>query len=362
MINGVTNYLSVSQFASAYGQTPANISALTSYLAGFGIKTDCLRRQRGRVGHRHRGRVRRRAVRDPEPVPRARDSRARGGLSGIPGADTCTATRSRRCCRTGSRTSCWPSSGSRNYGPYASHAAHVEHQPAQAADGQLELLPRDLTGLPNGVQPAVELRRQLRPQRPVHQGCQRVRPDRWPSSPWPRLTRARRSTSGATSRTSRTPAALSPWRTSTAARARRATPAGTGETDLDLEQSGALAPGANVIDYQAPNTDPGFADAFFTAASQNIASTVSASWGESETFLRGGDPGRPGSVDLHGRVRRGLPRDGRAGPVRASTPPVTRERTTPAATSAPPTCRSTPTRTARTSPRRAAPRCPGPAR
>ena len=61
---------------------------------------------------------------------------------------------------------------------------------------------------------------------------------------------------------------------------------GTGETDLDLEQSGALAPGANVIDYQAPNTDPGFADAFFTAASQNTADTVSTSWGESETILK----------------------------------------------------------------------------
>ena len=61
---------------------------------------------------------------------------------------------------------------------------------------------------------------------------------------------------------------------------------GTGETDLDLEQSGALAPGANVIDYQAPNTDPGFVDAFFTAASQNTADTVSTSWGESETILR----------------------------------------------------------------------------
>ena len=60
---------------------------------------------------------------------------------------------------------------------------------------------------------------------------------------------------------------------------------GTGETDLDLEQSGSLAPGANVIDYQAPNTDPGFADAFFTAASQNVASTISTSWGESETLL-----------------------------------------------------------------------------
>jgi kumamolisin len=61
---------------------------------------------------------------------------------------------------------------------------------------------------------------------------------------------------------------------------------GTVETDLDIEQSGALAPGANIIDYQAPNTDYGFADAFFTAASQNVASGVSASWGLSETAVQ----------------------------------------------------------------------------
>ena len=61
---------------------------------------------------------------------------------------------------------------------------------------------------------------------------------------------------------------------------------GSGETDLDVEQSGALAPGANVIVYQAPNSDPGFADAFFTAASQNIADTVSTSWGESEIVVQ----------------------------------------------------------------------------
>ena len=42
--------------------------------------------------------------------------------------------------------------------------------------------------------------------------------------------------------------------------------------------------GANVIVYQAPNTDYGFADAFFTAASHNIATAVSTSWAESETF------------------------------------------------------------------------------
>jgi subtilase family serine protease len=61
--------------------------------------------------------------------------------------------------------------------------------------------------------------------------------------------------------------------------------AGSGESDLDVEQSGALAPNANIIVYQAPNTDYGFADGFFDAASQNIADTVSSSWGESETIL-----------------------------------------------------------------------------
>jgi kumamolisin len=62
--------------------------------------------------------------------------------------------------------------------------------------------------------------------------------------------------------------------------------AGSGETTLDVEQSGALAPDANIVVYQAPNTDYGFVDGFFTAASQNIADSVSASWGESETAIQ----------------------------------------------------------------------------
>jgi subtilase family serine protease len=61
--------------------------------------------------------------------------------------------------------------------------------------------------------------------------------------------------------------------------------AGSGESDLDVEQAGALAPDANVVVYAAPDTEGGFADAFFAAASQNLADTVSASWGESETML-----------------------------------------------------------------------------
>ena len=62
--------------------------------------------------------------------------------------------------------------------------------------------------------------------------------------------------------------------------------AGSAESDLDVEQAGAVAPGASVAVYQAPNTEGGYADAFFAAASQNLAGTLSSSWGESETLLQ----------------------------------------------------------------------------
>jgi subtilase family serine protease len=62
--------------------------------------------------------------------------------------------------------------------------------------------------------------------------------------------------------------------------------AGSDETTLDVEQSGALAPDASIVVYQAPNTDFGFVDGFFDAASQNVADSVSSSWGESETEIQ----------------------------------------------------------------------------
>ncbi len=62
--------------------------------------------------------------------------------------------------------------------------------------------------------------------------------------------------------------------------------AGSDETALDMEQSGALAPDAAMRVYQSPNTDAGFADAFYQAASDNTADSVSASWGESESLIR----------------------------------------------------------------------------
>ncbi len=61
---------------------------------------------------------------------------------------------------------------------------------------------------------------------------------------------------------------------------------GESESDLDTEYSGALAPQANVRVYVAPNeTEANYINAFEAAASENIADTVSASWGGSELYF-----------------------------------------------------------------------------
>ena len=60
--------------------------------------------------------------------------------------------------------------------------------------------------------------------------------------------------------------------------------AGSGETSLDVEQSGGVAPNANIIVYDAPNTDGGFLDLFYNAASDNLVDSLSVSWGEAEVF------------------------------------------------------------------------------
>jgi subtilase family serine protease len=59
---------------------------------------------------------------------------------------------------------------------------------------------------------------------------------------------------------------------------------GSLETTLDVEQSGGIAPGANIVVYQAPNTNQGFVDVFATAIDGNTAESLSISWGEWEWF------------------------------------------------------------------------------
>jgi subtilase family serine protease len=59
---------------------------------------------------------------------------------------------------------------------------------------------------------------------------------------------------------------------------------GSNETTLDVEQSGGLAPAANMIVYQAPNTNKAFLLAFSKAVNANVADSISVSWGGFEWF------------------------------------------------------------------------------
>src|SRR3954447_5881179 len=57
-----------------------------------------------------------------------------------------------------------------------------------------------------------------------------------------------------------------------------------GEVMLDIEVAGAVAPGARIVVYFAPNTDQGFHDAVTSAVHDavNKPSVISISWGGSE--------------------------------------------------------------------------------
>lgn len=59
---------------------------------------------------------------------------------------------------------------------------------------------------------------------------------------------------------------------------------GSGETALDVEQSGGMAPKASIIVYDAPNTSGDFVAAFARAVSDNCADSISTSWGLPEIF------------------------------------------------------------------------------
>jgi subtilase family serine protease len=77
-------------------------------------------------------------------------------------------------------------------------------------------------------------------------------------------------------------------------------PAGSGETSLDVEQSGGMAPWADIIVYDAPNTDAGFFDVFNRAVSDNQVDSLSVSWGSPEIFYF---PQLNGGVDFTAELR-----------------------------------------------------------
>jgi subtilase family serine protease len=279
---GVRSYLSVSQFASAYGQTPANVSALTSYLAHYGIKTTVYADNvdvsaTGTAGEFNAALS---VKQNQYHVPALAGG---NGLNPIP-AQTVHGTAQSPLLPYRISNFVLAILGLSNYGPYASQAEHVNtHYVKPQPSSSSACLA--LSGLPSACNLPSNFAASYGLNGLYSKGANgsgqtlaivtlaAVDPGA-PQYFWSNVAHIPSTGRSLTVQNiDGGPGAPSDV-------------AGTGETDLDLEQSGSLAPGANVIDYQAPNTDPGFADAFFTAASQNTASTVSASWGESETVLR----------------------------------------------------------------------------
>ncbi len=277
---GVSNFLSVSQFAQQYGQSSTNIQALTSYLSKFGIKSTVFSDNvdvstTGTAGEYDAALS---VKQDQYHVPAYP---GRGGHQGTP-AQTVYGPTTAPQLPSQLASFVLAILGLSNYAPFSSDAVHADTT-VTAADQKSSNSCVALSGLPDACNtPAnFESNYGLKPLESNDAG------------------------SGQTLAIV-TLAALDPgapqyfWQNvlNMPATGRSVTvenidggpgapsnAGGTGETDLDVEQSGAIAPGANVIVYQAPNSDPGFADSFFTAASQNIAGSVSTSWGESETYL-----------------------------------------------------------------------------
>jgi len=271
--SGLTSFDTVSQFASTYGQTPEMVSALTSYLASFGIATSVYP---GNVDVSASGTAGEfdaalSVTQQNYHVP------AQHGSDGyrVPAQTVYSATGS-PALPSQLAQNVLAILGLTNYAPFASHAVHVSSSVTATAsssssgDQPGDYLPSDFAahyGLDplykqadgSGETIGIVTLAALDPGAPqyfwqhvadVPNTGRTVTVDNIDGGP------------GAPSDAS-----------------------GSGETDLDVEQSGGLAPGANVIVYQAPNSDPGFIDAFFAAASQNTVDTLSTSWGESETIL-----------------------------------------------------------------------------
>jgi len=273
-----SDYLSVSRFAAEYGQSSSNISALTSYLAGFGISTSVYADNLDVAANGTAGEFDQ-ALTITEENVHVPAQQGTGGFGPRRAQDVYTNEQSPLLpYRLASFVAAIL--GLSNYGPYVSDIAKPasETEPQQGSSNSCVAE----FGLTNGCHlPSFFAKAyNLAPLYARADGTGQTigivtlaAVD--PGSPeyfWSNIADVNRTGSLTVDNVDGGPGAPS-------------ADSGSVETDLDIEQSGALAPGANIIDYQAPNTDYGFVDAFFTAASQNIASGVSASWGLSETAI-----------------------------------------------------------------------------
>ena len=281
---GVSHFLTVNQFASAYGQSSATISALENYLDKFGVKTSAYANNLDVVANGTAGQFDK-ALAVQQHQYHVPASPGHGGRTGVP-AQTVHGTPQSPQLPTSIANSVLAILGLSNYQSFVSNAVHTDRKvlhPQSSSSSQCVAE----TGLPKACNTPADFAQHYNLNGLYHRGAlgqgQTVAIvtlaalDRGaPQFFWKNVLGMK--PSGRTVKVTNVdggPGAPSD-------------DSGTGETDLDAEQSGALAPDANVIVYQAPNSDPGFFDAFADAASQNIASSVSTSWGESEVVIQEG--------------------------------------------------------------------------
>ncbi len=282
VMSGLKQYLTVHQFAATYGQGPGTISALENYLARFGIATQAYADNLNVVANGTAGEFDR-ALDVTQQQFQTGDGR--GGLRGVP-AQTVHGSAQSPELPASLAQAVLAIFGLTNYQSMSSQTVHTNSTVVRPQAGSKQSCIA-LTGLPKACNTPADFASDyglngLYKNGAAGQGqtlgivtFAALNPGA-PQHFWKQI--AGLTPSGRTLTVQDVdggPGAPSD-------------DSGSGETDLDVEQSGALAPDANVIVYQAPNTDPGSFDALFTAASQNAASTISMSWGESETVITSG--------------------------------------------------------------------------
>jgi kumamolisin len=278
---GFSPYLSVSQFAQQFGQTPANITQLQSYLTQFGIVT-----------HVNPGNVDVQATGTAGEFDDALSvTQHQYHVPTLPGSNGQHPVPAQNVHGT-SQAPQLPAAiaryvvavlGLTNYGPFASEAQHAAATASHSNSGSSNAC-LALTGLPSACHTPADFANEYGLTPLYGHGAQ-----------------GQGQTIGIVTLAALDPGAAQTFWSSVlhlAPSSRTVTVEnvdggpgapngddGSVETDLDVEQSGGVAPKANVVVYQAPNTDPGLVDGFFAAASENIASDVSLSWIESETYV-----------------------------------------------------------------------------
>ncbi|HTU28943.1 MAG TPA: S53 family serine peptidase [Solirubrobacteraceae bacterium] len=260
-------YLTTAQFAAQYGQTPQVVSELESYLSGYGITSTA---DADNLDVRARG-----TAGQFEKALSVLESNYQIPAHGKQRAQTVYASASNPQVPSGLASDILSILGLTNYAPFDSQAIAAKRTAGNAPSGLSDIPPSERTpadfeseyGLTNleaagdtgqGQTIGIVTLASLNPAVPskfwsvlgVKSAASRITLDNIDGGAGPVSVKR-----------------------------------GSDETTLDVEQSGAIAQGAHIDVYQAPNTDPGFADAFFAAASDNIAGSVSTSWGESETYI-----------------------------------------------------------------------------